>query len=156
MHVNNPGQVFVKVNVIPPSTTEMKFADDADPSIVLYMPEGRLKFYLPHLDSLSLAQRSWRYKDCEYRIVDLGGSRHTVHRSPNNTKISVPRRFSVEAACASAPKEAVQYLFDAHMGLLAFTFGELSATGAGETTFIPNETFFQIFGSSGFGAAARE
>ena len=147
-HPANPGQVFTVVNKRPNSTTVMKFADETDPSIILYMPDDRLRFFIPSIDTDKLAQAPWQYRDCTYHIAAISMLDHSIYRADEEKSVRVPRRFTVESVC----DEPAHYMFDAAFGLFSFTFGSYTNSASGEKAFVPGETFFEVRNTYGYGA----
>jgi hypothetical protein len=121
---------------------ELKEADDTDPSIIAYMEQGPIRFYLPTGDVDSLSTPIWRYRGCDYGIVDRRG---TYGDDPFTGDLDW--EVIVEARC-KAPKSRAIYYFDERSGLHAVTVMNFDDAEAGRRTYF-------LIGSTttnGFGA----
>jgi hypothetical protein len=129
---------------------EIKNANDDDPSIKLYMSNGPIRFYLPTGDIDALPQPSWRYKNCVYHILDTTRIYEfdADKRGVTNNKFL---RALVESRCDDSPQNVVRYLYDELSGLFAITFGKISGSGNGESTFQLSESYFIRDTRYGFG-----
>lgn len=153
IYKSNTGQVISEGRSF---VAEIKTADEADPSIKLYVPDGPIRFYLPDSNINALPRANWRFRDCTYKIVDTTEDMKYFNGIVSEGAATGLLRFLVESRCDDSPRAAVRYLFDVDTGLLSFTLGDIAEMGNGEQVFQPKDSYFFTFGHYAFGAAGMK